>query len=59
MIDNFAIYTSCAAMIYIVWRAALLDAILPWFRPIGTPQRPEGDAAPRADDAPAPPWRRR
>jgi len=33
MIDNIAIYFSCALVVYLVWRAALLDARLPWFKP--------------------------
>ncbi len=59
MIDNIAIYVSCIAAIYIAWRAALLDATLPWFRPFGPRKRQDGDPEPRADDAPLPPWRRR
>lgn len=37
MIDNLAIYASCSAVIYIIWRAALLDSMFPWYKAI----RPE------------------
>lgn len=59
MIDNFAVYTSCIAVIYIAWRAALLDGLLPWFQPFGKRKRLDSDPEPRAEDAPLPPWRRR
>lgn len=59
MIDNFAIYTSCILVIYVVWRAALLDATLPWFRPFGPRKAQNSEQEPRAGDAPQPTWRRR
>jgi hypothetical protein len=31
MINNFAILFSTAMVMYIVWRAAKLDRVLPWF----------------------------
>jgi len=31
MIDNFSILSSTLMVLYIVWRAAKLDRVLPWF----------------------------
>jgi hypothetical protein len=31
MIDNFSILVSTLMVIYVVWRAAKLDRVLPWF----------------------------
>jgi hypothetical protein len=60
MVDNFAIYSSCVLVVYIIWRAALLDRTLPWFRPFQSRRPLDADiAAPRAQDAVVPPWRRR
>jgi hypothetical protein len=59
VIDNFAVYTSCIAVIYIAWRAALLDGVLPWFQSFGPRKRRDSDPEPRGEDTPVPPWRRR
>lgn len=59
MIDNVAVYVSGLLVMYVVWRAALLDRTLPWFRPIKPRKRLDTDPEPRAEDAAVPPWRRR
>lgn len=33
MIDNLAILITCGAVVFVAFKAAILDARLPWFRP--------------------------
>ncbi len=40
MIDNLAVFLSCAGVAIVVWRAIRLDARLPWFTRIGEKRNP-------------------
>jgi hypothetical protein len=39
MLDDFSLLSSTFCILYVFWRAALLDKALPWFEREAAPQR--------------------
>jgi len=39
MLDAFALLSSGLCVVYVIWRAMLLDRTLPWFEPEAGPDR--------------------
>lgn len=39
MLDDFSLLSSTFCILYVLWRAALLDKALPWFEREAAPER--------------------